>query len=294
MCSNINREPAPAVRVAIQGEEGCYHEIAARQYFAGREVQVVPCQSFPDLFAALAADPGLMGIMAIENTIAGNLLPNHELLRLSQRRVVGEHRLHISHVLCALPGQALADIREVDSHPIALRQCEAYLESLTGVKLVEADDTAGAARYIRDHGLEGHAAVCSEYAARLYGMDILARAIETNKRNFTRFLVLEDKFADPDVDRREVNKASLDFCVHHSQGSLTKVLTILSFYGLNLTKIQSMPIMGREWEYRFFVDLTFDDYIVYHQAIEAVRPFTSDMQVLGEYVESSESHDAVV
>ena len=286
---------APAVRVAIQGEEGCYHEIAARQYFAGRRVEVVPCLTFAALFAALAVDPGLKGIMAIENTIAGNLLQNHELLRLSQRRVVGEHRLHISHVLCALPGTALADVHEVDSHPIALRQCDAYLATLgPGVKLVEADDTAGAARTIRDRGLQGHAAVCSEYAARLYGMDVLARAIETNKRNFTRFLVLEDKFAGPDVDRREVNKASLDFCVHHSQGSLTKVLTILSFYGLNLTKIQSMPIMGREWEYRFFVDLTFDDYIVYHQAIEAVRPFTSDMQVLGEYVESGESHDAVV
>ena len=293
--NNDKEQEAPRVRVAIQGEEGCYHEIAARQYFAGREVEVVPCQSFPDLFAALAADPTLMGIMAIENTIAGNLLQNHELLRLSQRRVVGEHRLHISHVLCALSGQTLADIREVDSHPIALRQCEAYLETLgRDVKIVEADDTAGAARAIRDHGLVGHAAVCSEYAAHLYGLDILAPSIETNKRNFTRFLVLQDRFSDPTLDRRQVNKASLDFCVHHSQGSLTKVLTILSFYGLNLTKIQSMPIIGREWEYRFFVDLTFDDYIVYHQAIEAVRPFTSDMQVLGEYRESSDAYDAVV
>ena len=294
MDPSSSSSPAP-VRVAIQGEEGCYHEIAARQYFAGRRVEVVPCLSFPDLFAALAADPGLMGVMAIENTIAGNLLPNHELLRMSQRRVVGEHRLHISHVLCALPGQTTADIREVDSHPIALRQCDAYLATLgPAVKLVEADDTAGAARTIRDHGLVGHAAVCSEYAARLYGLDILAHAIETNKRNFTRFLVLQDKFGEPSIDRRQVNKASLDFCVRHAQGSLTKVLTILSFYGLNLTKIQSMPILGREWEYRFFVDLTFDDYIVYLQAIEAVRPFTSDLQVLGEYMERSEAYDAVV
>ena len=282
------------IRVAIQGQEGCYHEIAARQYFHDRDVEIVPCKSFADLFVHLAADPTLMGIMAIENTIAGNLLQNHELLRLSQRHIVGEHRLHISHVLCALPGQTLADIREVNSHPIALRQCEVYLDTMPTVKIVEKDDTASAARAIRDEHLVGHAAICSEYAARLYGLDILARSVETNKRNFTRFLILQDKFGDLMVDRPRINKASLDFCVRHTQGSLTKVLTILSFYGINLTKIQSMPIIGREWEYRFFVDITFDDYVVYHQAIEAVRPFTSDFQLLGEYTENSQSQDAVM
>lgn len=282
-----NSEQSTSVKVAIQGESGCYHELAARQFFEGQEVEIVPCQTFQTLFDTLAADPSVMGIMAIENTIAGNLLQNHELLRNSQHVVIGEHRLHISHVLCALPGQKIEDIVEVNSHPIALRQCEVFLRTMPNVKIVEMDDTAGSARYIADHNLKGHAAICSEFAANLYGLEVLARSIETNKRNFTRFLILQDKFSSDALDRKQINKASLVFTVHHTHGSLSKVLTILSFYGINLTKIQSMPIIGREWEYRFFVDLTFDDYTVYRQALEAVRPFSSDFQVLGEYVEKN-------
>lgn len=281
-------EQCSKIRVAIQGEQGCYHELAARQYFQDKEVEIVPSQTFQTLFDSLASDSHLMGIMAIENTIAGNLLQNHELLRNSQRVVVGEHRLHISHVLCALPGQKIEDIAEVNSHPIALMQCKVFLDTMPGVKIVEVDDTAGAARTIANNRLMGHAAICSEYAAKLYGLDILARAIETNKRNFTRFLILQDKFDDLMVDRNKINKASLVFSVRHIHGSLSKVLTIMSFYGINLTKIQSMPIIGREWEYRFFVDVTFDDYIIYRQALEAVRPFSNDFQVLGEYVENIE------
>lgn len=280
-----NIETQPKVRVAIQGETGCYHELAAREFFPDREVEIVPCLTFPALFETLAADPGLMGIMAIENTIAGNLLQNHELLRNSQHVIIGEHRLHISHVLCALPGQTIDDITEVDSHPIALLQCKVFLNTLPNVKVVEKDDTAGSAREIADKKLMGHAAICSEFAANLYGLEVLARSVETNKRNFTRFLILQDRFADLLVDRKDINKASLVFSLRHIEGSLSKVLTILSFYGINLTKIQSMPIIGREWEYRFFVDVTFSDYIVYRQALEAVKPFSNDFQILGEYME---------
>lgn len=285
---DISGEQSSKVRVVIQGEPGCYHELAARQYFADKEVEIVPSQTFQTLFDMLASDPQLMGIMAIENTIAGNLLQNHELLRNSQRVVIGEHRLHISHVLCALPGQKIEDITEVNSHPIALMQCKVFLDTLPGIKVVEVDDTAGAARDIAAKKLYGHAAICSEYAANLYGLEVLARSVETNKRNFTRFLILQDKFGDLMVDRKKVNKASLVFSVRHIHGSLSKVLTIMSFYGINLTKIQSMPIIGREWEYRFFVDVTFDDYIVYRQALDAVRPFSNDFQVLGEYEENIE------
>jgi len=278
------------LRVAIQGQEGCYHEWAARQYFEGQEMEVVCCKNFQEEFDAMAADPTLLGIMAIENTIAGNLLQNHELLRNSQRQIVGEHRLHISHVLCALPGTKLEDVIEVNSHPIALLQCEVFLQnSCPNAKVVEMADTAGSAKIIKEQNLVGHAAICSEYAANLYGMEILARAIETNKRNFTRFLILQDKFSpEPMVERSQINKSSIDFCVRHQQGSLTKVLTILSFYGMNLTKIQSMPIIGREWEYRFFVDLTFDDYMQYRKALDAILPFATDFQILGEYKEKTE------
>lgn len=277
------------LRVAIQGQEGCYHEWAARQYFEGQDVQVVCCKTFPDEFDEMAADSSLLGIMAIENTIAGNLLQNHELLRNSQRQIVGEHRLHISHVLCALPGTRMEDVVEVNSHPIALLQCEVFLQnSLPNAKVVEMADTAGSAKIIKEQNLVGHAAICSEYAANLYGMDILARGVETNKRNFTRFLILQDKFMPSLVKREEIDKASINFCVRHLQGSLSKVLSILSFYEMNLTKIQSMPIIGREWEYRFFVDLTFADYLQYRKALDAILPFTTDFQILGEYKECTE------
>lgn len=276
------------IRVAIQGQQGCYHELAARQYFEGQDVEIVPCKTFQSEFDALAADPHLLGIMAIENTIAGNILTNHELLRQSQRQIIGEQRLHISHVLCCVPGQTMEDIVEVNSHPIALLQCEVFLQSqLPNAKVVEMADTAGSAKIIRDNNMLGHAAICSEFAANLYGMQILARAIETNKRNFTRFLILQDKYCDLVTnDRSQLNKASIEFCVRHEQGSLTKVLTILSFYGMNLTKIQSMPIIGREWEYRFFVDLTFSDYMAYRKSLDAIMPFATDFMILGEYKEN--------
>ena len=262
--------------------------MAAREYFKDCEVETVPCKSFQAEFDTMAADPRVLGVIAIENTIAGNLLGNHELLRQSQRQVIGEQRLHISHVLCCVPGQTMEDIVEVNSHPIALLQCEVFLQSqLPKAKIVEMADTAGSAKIIMDNKMMGHAAICSEYAANLYGMQILARAIETNKRNFTRFLILQDKYSMLiEMDRMRVNKSSIEFCVRHTQGSLTKVLTILSFYDMNLTKIQSMPIIGREWEYRFFVDMTFSDYMAYRNALDAIMPFTTDFMILGEYTEN--------
>lgn len=275
------------LRVAIQGVAGCFHDAAARAYFAGREVQPVESETFTTMFEALAADASLLAVMAIDNTIAGSILPNHELLRLSNLRVVGEHKMRISHVLCAMPGQTIDDIREVHSHPMALMQCEQYLHRRRHLRMVEAFDTAGSARDIADAGTQGVAAVCGELAAELYGLSILERGIETNKRNFTRFLVLADPLVADEIAPRpeEVNKASVVFTLPHTQGALSKVLTIWSFYNINLSKIQSLPIIGREWEYRFYVDLTFDSPVRYHQALDAVRPLLNDFRILGEYRE---------
>lgn len=276
------------IKVAIQGISGCYHEMAAKQFFNDRKVEMEPCQSFQEMFRRLRSDRNLLAVMAIENTIAGSLLQNHELLRESDMKIIGEHKLHISHTLAALPGQTLQDIREVNSHPIALMQCMEYLEQQQGVKIVEKGDTASSACEISNQQLNGHAAICSEYAAGLYGLEVLARSIETNKRNFTRFLVLADQWiADEFIDKQKINKSSMVFCVPHTHGSLSKVLTILSFYDINLTKIQSMPILGREWEYRFYIDLTFDDYLRYRQSLEAIMPFIKDFKILGEYEEST-------
>ena len=238
------------------------------------------------MFNSVKQDRNLFGVMAIENTIAGPLRQNHELLRNSDMKIIGEYKLHISHTLAALPGETIDDIIEVNSHPIALMQCTDFLDKYKNLKLVEKGDTASSAKEISRNNLKGHAAICSEYAANLYNLNILFKEIETNKRNFTRFLVLADKWAADDlINTHNVNKASVVFCVPHIEGSLSKVLTTLYFYNMNLTKIQSTPIIGREWEYRFYLDLKFDDYAGYKKAIEAIRPFTKDLNIIGEYKE---------
>lgn len=269
-------------RVAIQGIAGCYHETAAVRYFSDRTVEPVCCSSFEQLFAEMAADRSLTGIVAIENTIAGSLLTNYELLRRSNLVITGEYKLRISHVLAALPGESLETLREVNSHPIALMQCEAFLKSHRRLKVVETADTAESARDIAEGRMEGHAAICSERAAQIYGLEVLERGIETDKHNFTRFLVVADRDRCETTGGR-VDKASIEFTLPHTQGSLSKILTILSFYDVNLTKIQSMPIIGREWEYRFYVDVVFDDPVRYRQSIDAIRPLLSDFRPMGEY-----------
>lgn len=271
-------------QVTIQGIAGCFHETAAHRFFGNEPIEVIPCESFEVLFERLAEDSNRLGIAAIENTIAGSLLPNHELLRRSRMQIIGEEKIRISHMLCALPGQRLEDIEEVRSHPIALMQCGDFLKTMPSARIVERDDTAGSAREILEGGLRHTAAICSEDAAHMYGLEILARAIETNRHNFTRFLILADK-EQVVVDPATVNKASIRFTLPHTQGSLSKILTVLSFYDINLTKIQSLPIIGHEWEYQFYIDVTFDNYTRYRQSIEAVRPLTSDFSILGEYRE---------
>ena len=196
--------------------------------------------------------------------------------------------MHISHVLAALPGQSIDELTEVNSHPMALMQCEQYLLRHPNMKMVERNDTAGSAREIAQKKLTGHAAVCGKYAAELYGLNILEEGIQTNKRNFTRFLIIADPIEAPALIKgKPVNKASLVFTLPHTHGSLSKILTIFSFYDINLSKIQSLPIIGREWEYRFYINLTFDDYTRYRQSIDAVRPLINDFKILGEYAEHS-------
>lgn len=273
-------------RVTIQGVTGCFHEAAARNYFKGEEIETVPCTSFAELFSTMAKESDLYGIMAIENTIAGSLLQNHELLRSSDLQIIGEYKLRISHVLAVLPGQTMNDITEVNSHPIALMQCGDFLKQHPSLKVVEKDDTAGSAKEIAENSLAGHAAICGELAAKLYGLDILYKGIETNKRNSTRFLVLCDgNRVDMGNYMKDVNKASLVLSLPHTHGSLSKILTIFSFYDINLTKIQSMPIIGCEWEYRFYIDVTFDDYVRYKQSLTAIMPLTKSFKILGEYKE---------
>lgn len=271
-------------RIAIQGMLGSFHDIAAHEYFEGEQVQLICCDTFEQVFANIKQDPTIIGMLAIENTIAGSLLHNYELLRDSGTTIVGEHKLHITHSICCLPDDDWSTIHEVHSHPVALMQCREYLSSHPELKVVEGDDTAGSAQYIHEHQMHGWAAICHADAAKMYDMKVLENHIEDNKHNFTRFLVVTDpRKADFLRPLNQTNKASLVFSLPHSEGSLSKVLTILSFYDINLTKIQSLPVIGHEWEYMFYVDVTYDDLIRYRQSIDAITPLTKNIRILGEY-----------
>ena len=271
-------------RIAIQGDIGSFHDIAAHQYFGNQQIQPICCSTFEQVFENIRRDPTAIGMLAIENTIAGSLLHNYELLRDSETTIVGEHKLRITHSLCCLPDDDWNTINEVHSHPVALMQCRGFLANHPDMKAVEAHDTAGAAKYIAQHQCRGWAAICNTAAAKIYGMKVLQEGIEDNKHNFTRFLVTSHvnkaDFLRP-IDR--VNKASLVFALPHEEGSLSQVLSILSFYKMNLTKIQSLPIIGHEWEYMFYVDVTFDNLTRYRQSIDAIMPLTRELKVLGEY-----------
>ena len=273
-------------RIAIQGVKGSYHDIAAHKYFKDEEIELICCNTFEEVFAQIKKDSDVIGVIAIENTIAGSLLHNYELLRESGTTIIGEHKLRISHSIMCLPEDNWEDLTEVNSHPVALAQCRDFLHNHPELKVVETEDTAGSAENIRNNNLRGHAAICSKYAAGLYDMKILEEGIETNKHNFTRFLVIGNPWlADELKDCSKVNKANIVFSLPHSEGSLSQVLSIFSFYKINLTKIQSLPIIGREWEYMFYVDVMFNDYLRYKQSIDAVTPLTKALKILGEYAE---------
>jgi prephenate dehydratase len=242
------------------------------------------CATFKDVFQAIKKDNSIVGVIAIENTIAGSLLPNHNLLKDSNLRIMGETRLRIEHNLVCLPGQSITEVSDVYSHPIALMQCEDFLAAHPHLKAVESDDTASSAKRIAEQKITGRAAICSTLAAEIYGLQVLAEGIETNKRNFTRFLIVGDPWtAEAHAKTKTLNKASIVFALPHEEGSLAKVLSILSYYHVNLSKIQSLPIIGREWEYLFYVNVNFDNYMAYTQALDAIRPFTKDLRILGEY-----------
>ena len=270
-------------KVAIQGFSGCFHEQAARMFYGERDgvcPEIVECATFDGLYSSLNAGQADAAIMAIENTVSGGLLPNFELLRKYDVKIKGEVFLRIRQNLMALPGQTIEDIKEVRTHYMAINQTRAFFSEYPHIRLVESEDTAKSAADIAKEGLRGIGAVASELAAELYGLEILKPGIETYKQNFTRFLILDDSLQVPE---QEIDKVSMCFTLPHKSGSLAQVLTILSFYDMNLTRIQSLPIPGREWQYFFYVDIKFDSYERYRQALTAVRPLMEDLNILGEY-----------
>jgi prephenate dehydratase len=269
------------IRVSIQGYEGSFHQEAAEQFF-GKDVKVITCGTFREV-VRVASSPKESdgGVMAIENSIAGSILPNYNLLQKSGLRVVGEIYLQIGQNLLVNPGVKLEDIREVHSHHMALLQCIDYLEKHPSWKLVETEDTALSAKHLHQHRSRHSAAIASRLAAELFGLDILAPDIQTMKNNYTRFLILQreesaESVANPD-------KASVNFHTDHSRGSLARVLTKIADGGINLSKLQSFPIPGSEWEYSFHADMEFEHLDQFEQVIEAIRPVTAELKIYGIY-----------
>lgn len=284
------------IKVAIQGVQGAFHDIAAREYFNDKVLEIVPCLTFEDLFALLDNGGCDYGMVAVENSVAGILAHNYFLLNEYSMQIAGEHYLRIVQNLMALPGSSIEDIKEVRSHPIALRQCHLFLNTLRekGVKMVESEDTALTAKLIAQNNLKGVAAVAGDLAAQIYGLDIIKAGIESNPRNFTRFLLLKRKSKAASDSKRLVtngsmviseqpNKASVSFTLGHKPGSLCKVLEIFSLHNLNLTMIQSLPVPGREWEYKFFADFVFLDAASYEAALAEVAQVATSVTLSGLY-----------
>lgn len=266
-------------KIAIQGVHGCFHEQAARLYY-GDDIEVLECLHFEELFTGLAEGKANGAVMAIENTVAGGLLPNYSLLHKYRKQVKGEVFLRIKQNLMALPGQTIDEITEVHSHYMAIAQTRDFFNSYPHIRLIESEDTAKSAADIARNGQLHTGAIASSLAAGLFGLEILQEGIETHKQNYTRFLIIDDHIV---VKPEEINKASICFTLPHRTGGLSQVLSIFSFYDLNLTKIQSLPIPGKEWQYFFYVDLKFDNYHRYREAMNAVNPLVEDITVMGEY-----------
>jgi prephenate dehydratase len=266
-------------RVAIQGIRASFHEEAAFKYF-GEDIQTVECNSFKRTFDALENNEADYVVMAIENSIAGSILPNYSLLLNYNFPVVGEIYLPIQLHLMALPGVAFEQIKYVTSHPIAIRQCIDFFDEYPHLQMVESSDTAACAKRIQDEKLTDTVAIANTLAAKLYGLDILERRIESNKKNFTRFLILTSH---DNVVKQTPNKASLCFQVTNQVGALSKVLNVFANLGVNMSKIQSMPVLGKRNEYNFYVDVEWDETKQYDAAVKQILKYTHNFNILGEY-----------
>jgi prephenate dehydratase len=267
-------------KVAIQGIKGSFHHQVALEYYH-QDIEVDACMSFEELVDSLLSGKSNQAVMAIENSIAGSIIPNYALIDKNNLHIIGEYYMDIHQNFMALKGQKMEDISEVHSHPMALLQCMEFLKKFPNIKLVEDKDTAETARRIHQNQLRGIAAIASKTASKMYDLEILAPEIQTINNNMTRFVILniENSF----VPKQEINKASLKFELDHKRGSLAAVLNVMSDCKLSLTKIQSLPKIETPWKYSFFVDVTFDDYDDYSKAKSLLEIMAEYFKVLGEY-----------
>lgn len=265
--------------IAIQGVKCSYHHMVSEAYFK-KQITLQECLTFDALAESLVSQQSNFGVMAIENSIAGSIIPNYAIIDQNNFFVVGEHYLDIQHQFMVLPGQKIGDITEVHSHPMALLQCKAFLKNYPHIKLVEAEDTAGVAQKIQGEQLKGIAAIAGKMAAEVYKLEILAENIQTIKQNQTRFMVLSNS---PNIEDLQFNKASIKFELDHKRGSLATLLSVMSDCKLSLTKIQSLPKIEMPWRYSFFVDVTFNDLEHFKKAEQLINIMATHFKVLGIY-----------
>jgi prephenate dehydratase len=276
------------MKIAIQGETGSFHEVAARQYFNYDEIEIVPCSTFDLELDILKRGEADFAVMAIENARSGSILYNYTLLRESGMKILGEHNLRIKQNLMALPDQKITDIKEIRTHPIAIAQCMTFLNQYPGIALIESDDTAGSARQISETRAKGVAAIASSHTAEIYGLEIIAPGIETYKQNYTRFMVVGDE----EKGNTRGNKVSICFSTGHKPGSLAKVLVKLAELDINLSKIQSVPRLNGEWEYMFYLDLELNKNTKSEIIQRVLDNYTSNLEILGVYFKGDMLYDS--
>jgi len=273
------------MKIAIQGIRGSFHHIVANKYF-GEDIDLVECMSFTEIPVLLNNGEADSAVMAIENSIAGAILPNYALIDEFGLCIEGEVYINIHHHFMGLKGQKIDDIKEVWSHPMALLQCRKFFRSHPEIKLIEEKDTAEVAKRIKDNGLKGIAAIASKMAADMYGLEVLADDIQTIKNNSTRFFILKknnDSPYHPSKLGSVKDKASIKFVTKHDSGSLAEILDIFGKHDLNLTKIQSLPIIDKPWNYAFFIDLVIDDFVLYKNALHLISKKVTHLKIIGEY-----------
>ncbi|HHH49358.1 MAG TPA: prephenate dehydratase [Saprospiraceae bacterium] len=275
------------LKIAIQGYSGAFHDLAAQYFYQTNHLQVSPADTFEELVEQVENKKVDAGIMAIENTLAGSLLNNYKLLYHSKLQVVGEVYLRIRQNLMVWPGVKIEDLKEVHSHPVAIDQCKRFFKQYPHIRLIKMEDTALSAKQIRENKLLDRGGIASSRAAEIYGLEIIGKSIETNKKNFTRFLILN---REEDVQEKPFNKVSIRFTVKHEVGSLHIVLASLAINQANLTKIQSVPIVGKNWEYAIFLDFILKDSSRFDVTIRSLKQFADDLKVLGKY-QKGEHHE---
>lgn len=267
-------------KIAIQGIKGSFHHQVVKEYFS-ENVEIDECLSFEELIDSLLSGKSDQAVMAIENSIAGPIIPNYALIDKNNLHIIGEYYLNISQNLMTLKGQKIEDIKEVHSHPMAILQCMDFLKQYPNIKLVEDKDTAETARRIQEKQLTGIAAIGSKVASEMYDLDIIAPEIQTIKNNMTRFVIIKKQ--NSFLPENEINRASIKFELDHKRGSLAAVLNVMSDCKLNLTKIQSLPKIETPWKYSFFVDVTFEKYEDFAKAKSLLNIMAEYFKVLGEY-----------